>query len=119
MRFLDAHQLKKISPYPFMSKISDDLFYFSHFSQFLPFLSLFFLNIFPDAPLSWMPEPFFTFYAFTLTFSTFTYAFFQKTPSLDAPGWMPGAVAPCTPPLCTPLVINQEHARASEVGLVA
>ena len=31
-----------------MSKISDDL-YFSHFSQFLLFLYLFFLNIFPDA----------------------------------------------------------------------
>src|SRR6218665_2734616 len=84
-----------------MSKISDDLFwsfpkmlpqitfrkflttFFSHFSQFLLFLYLFFLNIFPDAPLSWIP--FFTFYAFTLTFSTFTCAFFQKTPSLDAP----------------------------------
>ena len=35
--------------------------FFNHFFQFLFFLSLFFLNIFPDAPLSWMPGPFFTF----------------------------------------------------------
>jgi len=29
---------------------------------------------------------------------------FQKTPSLDGPGWMPGAVAPTRTPLCTPLL---------------
>src|SRR6218665_435895 len=68
-RFLDAHQLKKI-----FIRFN----FFSHFSQFLLFLS---------EHLSGCPL-----YAFTLTFSTFTYAFSQKTPSLDAPrldarGW--------------------------------
>src|SRR6218665_4031952 len=43
------------------------------------------------SPLSWMPGPFFTFYTFTLTFSTCTYAFFRKLrrwmpPRLDSRG---------------------------------
>src|SRR6218665_2520802 len=73
--------------------------FFSRFSQFLLFLSLFFLTSFRMPTLSCMPGAvlhFFTFYAFTLTFSTFAYAFFQKNPSLDAPAWMPGMAAPRT-----------------------
>src|SRR6218665_2212871 len=43
------------------------------------------------------PGPFFTFYAFTPTFSTFTYAFFINLRRWMPSGWMPGAVAPPPP----------------------
>src|SRR6218665_4023596 len=81
-----------------MSKISDDLFsFFSHFSQFLLFLSE---HLSGCPPYPGCPGPFFTCYAFTLTFSTFTYAFFRKLRRWMLPGWMPGAIAfPAPPPL--------------------
>src|SRR6218665_444474 len=85
-----------------MSKISDDLFLdisqnfpanylpkilttvFRHFSQFLLFLSLFFLNIFPDAPLSWMPVAVLHFLRiYPYFFGIYLCIFFLKTPSLD------------------------------------
>src|SRR6218665_554300 len=57
-------------------------------------------------PYPGCPGPFFTFYAFTLTFSTFTYAFFRKTPSFYAPRLdARGRRTPRTP-LCTPLSGN-------------
>ena len=106
-RFLDAHQLKEIFLrtnscrkflttffvisqilprffllFPQITSIKFWRLFFSHFSRFLLFLSE---HLSGCPPYSGSPGPFFTFYAFTLTFSTFTYAFFQKTPSLDAP----------------------------------
>ena len=92
-----------------MSKISDDLFFLvisQNFTKIFPVISAnylprkfwrpFFQSFLPMSTFSFWtsfrmphypgcPGPFFTFYAFTLTFSTFTYAFFQKTLSLDAP----------------------------------
>src|SRR6218665_3234932 len=87
-RFLDAHQLKKqisprlflLFPQNYLPKILTT--FFSNFSQFLLFLSE---HLSGCPPYPGCPGPFFTFHAFTLTFSTFTYAFFQKTPSLDGP----------------------------------
>src|SRR6218665_3535493 len=120
-RSLDAHQLKKFSPYQFMSKISDDHFLVISqnftkifpviFANYLPkilttFLVIspnfrfFFLNIFPDAPfiLDAQGRSHFL-HMYTLTFSTFTYAFFLKTPPLDTPSVMPGPSHPPHPPL--------------------
>src|SRR6218665_1749137 len=75
----------------YLPKISNDLF-FSHFSQFLLLLYLFLLNIFPDAPL--ILDAVLHFLHIYPYFFHIYLCIFQKTPSLDAPGWMLGAVAP-------------------------
>ena len=92
-RFLDAHQLKKYFSVPIHVK---NLWrpYFSNFPKFyqdffvisanyLP-ISTFYLS-FLSEHLSGCPGPFFTFYAFNLTFSTFTCAFFQQNSVVGCP----------------------------------
>jgi len=84
-----------INSYP---KISDDLFY-----AFIPIFTFIpsFLNFFPDEspPYPGRPGPFLTIYPY---FYIFTYTFFQKTPSLDAPlAGCPGPSHPPAPPFAS------------------
>ena len=51
---------------------------------------------------AWGPEFYLSYFLCicpSLTFLTFTFTFFHRTPSLNAPTWMPGAVAPLSTPL--------------------
>src|SRR6218665_3011528 len=89
---------KIISPYQFMSKISDDLFL-----VISPNFYFFFLNIFPDAPLSWMPGAVLHFlHIYPYFFRHLPMHFFRKLRRWMPPGGCPGPSHPRTPH-CTPL----------------